>query len=122
MNASDEVVDNHNQGNKEKIKTKTKCPGDFFTNNKLLIAVIGGALTLAIICFCICWWKKCQNPETREEQPQFVVNELYGTYYNGVEYNTVSDTNSEYGLANSDSFSRSNSSAVIKDNNSKYCK
>ena len=59
-----------------------------------VIAVIALAL---MITGTICLWKKrTTTPDNRH------VNALYGTYYNGVEYNTANDRNARYGRTEED--------------------
>ena len=44
----------------------------------------------------VCWWKNRPNDQLGNFENQDI-NAIYGTYYAGVEYNTVKDTNTYYG-------------------------
>ena len=83
-----------------------------FTNATVCATIISVAVIIAITAIVMRWKKKrevVENPREEEE-----LNTMYGTYYQGVEYNTATDDNPRY---NEDG---GNADAIVIDENTHY--
>ena len=94
------------------LKTKVNCE-EISTGTIIAIAVTICLVVVIVVAIVV---KKlggnCKTPEEPKERNE--LNDLYGTYYHGVEYNTANDNNPRY---NEDG---GKGNAVVTDANAHY--
>ena len=83
-----------------------------------IVGIICGTIVTVVVVIAITLiiLKKTKKPRAKREKPknQEELNDLYGTYYHGVEYNIASDTNPRYNEHGG------NADAVVTDENVYY--
>ena len=98
------------------LNTKVNCEEDEVKTDPTIIAIVVIiCLTAVIVVIAVIVFLKQRGNANREKPKEHnELNDLYGTYYHGVEYNTANDNNPRY--------NEDGCGAVVTDANAQYYK
>ena len=94
------------------LNTKVNCEEAEVKPASTIIAVVAIIFLTVVVVAVIVFMKQRVNGNREKPKEQNELNDLYGTYYHGVEYNIANDNNQRYNEDGGD--------AVVTDANAEY--